>query len=681
MARIRGSIAVRSRGAGTRGGLGRIAAMAIGLAVVLLLAAAGEARGGTYRVVQCGWGVGAELDPTYPAAEGVAFALNSAACLPPPGAGAAAMRFEAGPAADGTFGLARARWAAPAGASFRGAHLTWSGDARWGNWQGLGFDVGDQFKVLALATQGSVSAAPTPIDLAVDGPAWGFEAWFQCAFSLPSSLPCVRSAPSTMRLGGLIFTLEDAEAPQVRLGGTAAPPGWQRGTAALELDAADAGAGVAAEAAWIDGAPALDAPVPCSAQAIEGELRGTRMQPCPPTASRTIAIDTTRLADGPHALRGCATDFSGGRGCADLPVQVDNSPPAISFAAAVEGEVAATVSDRFSGPAAGTISVRRAEAEAWTDLPTTFAAEADGQATLTARLPDLSAGVYRFRATATDAAGNSGAAQLRVAGSPSELRRQAADGRGAKGGDSRGGGPSPRRRATRLAVRLVAEGRGGRGKAGAGALADRGAPGSRAAGAGLAVDYGTAAALRGRLTDARGGAVAGRPVAVTVRQAAGLGRPERHRVMTDPRGRFALRLPPGTSRRVTAAFRGGRGLAPAPRRSLTLRVRAGVTLSAVPTELRTGDSVRLRGRVRLGPAGLSGRGKLIAIQYLERATRRWRPALVVRADARGRFDTTYRFRYVTGVALIRLRATAPAEGGWPFARGSSAPVTVTVSSG
>jgi hypothetical protein len=105
-----------------------------------------------------------------------------------------------------------------------------------------------------------------------------------------------------------------------------------------------------------------------------------------------------------------------------------------------------------------------------------------------------------------------------------------------------------------------------------------------------------------------------------------------------------------------------------------------VTLAADPTDLHTGDSVNLRGRVRLGSAHVSGRGKLVAIQYLERATKRWRPALVVRTDAEGRFDTSYRFRYVTGVASIRLRATAPAEGGWPFARGSSLPVTISVRS-
>jgi hypothetical protein len=168
-------------------------------------------------------------------------------------------------------------------------------------------------------------------------------------------------------------------------------------------------------------------------------------------------------------------------------------------------------------------------------------------------------------------------------------------------------------------------------------------------------------------------------VTVVVRGAAGVGgAPERRRVVTGRAGRFDLRLPAGTSRRVLVSFRGGGGLAPSARRSLALRVRAAVSLAAEPTDLDTGESVRLHGRVLLGPARVSGRGKLVAIQYLERATGRWRPALVVRTDAKGRFDTKYRFRYVTGLAEIRLRATAPAEGGWPFARGSSAPVTVTV---
>ena len=72
------------------------------------------------------------------------------------------------------------------------------------------------------------------------------------------------------------------------------------------------------------------------------------------------------------------------------------------------------------------------------------------------------------------------------------------------------------------------------------------------------------------------------------------------------------------------------------------------------------------------------RGKLVAIQYLEQATHRWRPVLVTRTDHHGRYRAHYRFRYVSGSAAIRLRATALAEERWPYAPGFSAPVTVKV---
>ena len=47
---------------GTRGGRGRIVAMGVGLAVALLLLAAGEARAAKYSVAQCGWHLGADAD-------------------------------------------------------------------------------------------------------------------------------------------------------------------------------------------------------------------------------------------------------------------------------------------------------------------------------------------------------------------------------------------------------------------------------------------------------------------------------------------------------------------------------------------------------------------------------------------------------------------------------------------
>jgi hypothetical protein len=168
-------------------------------------------------------------------------------------------------------------------------------------------------------------------------------------------------------------------------------------------------------------------------------------------------------------------------------------------------------------------------------------------------------------------------------------------------------------------------------------------------------------------------------VVVVARPTAAIGTPSRRRrVLTDRAGDFALRLPPGTSRTVLVAFHGGGGLRPAHGRPLALKVRAAVSLTAVPPRLRTGDSVTLSGRVRPGPARIPRRGKVVAIQYLERDSGAWRPALVVRTDARGRVHDRYRFRYITGAARIRLRATALPEAGWPYAAGSSPPVTVEV---
>ncbi|HEX4753048.1 MAG TPA: hypothetical protein VH268_09120, partial [Solirubrobacterales bacterium] len=478
--------------------------MAIALAVVLTLVLVDAARAGTYRVAQCGWGVGTELDPTYPATEGSAFSLNPAACAPPPGL-SPGMRFEGSVAPNGVLGLARARWIAPSGTRFSAAHLTWSGSQQPGNWQALAVDIGGAFHLLAY---GLGITAPTPVDLPIDGQAWAFEALVQCIFDGPVAA-CTRSTASTMRLSDLTFTLEDQQPPQARLAGPLLAPGWRRGTAALELGAEDVGAGVAGEAATIDGAPILGAAPTCAVQTIEGEVRGTKMQPCPPTATRSVEVDTTRLADGVHTVHACATDFAGDGGCApDAEIEVDNSPPEIAFDDADEGQVAATVSDRYSGPASGTISVRRADAEAWTDLPTGLDRDGARAATLTARLPDLSAGTYLFRAVAADGAGNTGSTQLRVSGSAAEVRRKAADGQSG-GGPAGRGGQSAARRATRLTAHLAASGQAGRA-------------------AGLTVDYGTAVELVGRLSGAHGAGVAGRPVVVVARPAAGIGgAPER----------------------------------------------------------------------------------------------------------------------------------------------------------
>lgn len=355
----------------------------------------------------------------------------------------------------------------------------------------------------------------------------------------------------------------------------------------------------------------------------------------------------------------------------EVPLRFDDVPPGVAFEATPAeatgaGEppeqVRADVTDAHSGPAAGTISYRRVNATEWAELPSKLQPAGEGRATLTARLPELAPGTYVFRAESADRAGNRSASTLRADGTEMAIRRtpppvapqQAAPPRRRPPSAS----PQPPKAKTRLFALL------GRGE-------DRGEA--------LTVPFGASALLGGRLLRADGAGIAGRELRVVVRPSRGaLTRASTHRVATGERGGFELRLGPGPSRQVSVAFDGGEGLAPAVRPSLDLRVRAGLSLLAKPTSLRTGELVRLRGRVRTRGAPVPRRGKLVAIQYLEQATGRWRPVLVTRSDRAGRFRAGYRFRYVSGSARIRLRATALAEERWPYAPGSSRPITIRV---
>ncbi|HVQ60189.1 MAG TPA: hypothetical protein VMS60_14910 [Solirubrobacterales bacterium] len=333
-----------------------------------------------------------------------------------------------------------------------------------------------------------------------------------------------------------------------------------------------------------------------------------------------------------------------------VPLRFDDVAPAVAFAGNEGGgfpeRLMADVEDLHSSPGGGTILYRRADAPNWTELPTKLVAgDVSTRAHLVAPLPEILPGTYVFRAEATDAAGNTAATTLRTDGTQMALRRAV---------------PAEVQRArTRLFARL----RGGHGR-----------------GDSLTVPFAAPALLSGRLTRADGAGIAGRELHVVARPSRGALVPNVvASVVTGARGGFELRLDSGPSRQIAVAFPGDGGLEESSRGPLDLRVRSGVSLKAKPLALRTGQLVRLSGRVRSRGAPIPRRGKLVAIQYLEAETGRWRPVLVTRSDHGGRFRARYRFRYVEGSAAIRLRATALAEERWPYAPGSSAPVTLHVS--
>jgi hypothetical protein len=329
-----------------------------------------------------------------------------------------------------------------------------------------------------------------------------------------------------------------------------------------------------------------------------------------------------------------------------VPLRFDDMRPNVAFAVGSgEAELRADVSDGDSGPAGGQISYRRLDTPDWTELPTRLVpGDAAGSAHLVAPMPELGYGIYVFRADATDAAGNAASTTLRADGTQMSIRRV------------------PPSRLPKAKTRLFARLRGGRGRGDA-----------------LTVPFGAPALLTGRLTRADGAGIGGSELRVVSHPSRGALTPLAARtVRTGERGGFELRLPPGPSRRLTVSFAGDGDLEPASRPGLELRVRSGLSLRAAPLDLRTGQALRLSGRVAGRGAPIPRRGKLVAIQYLEAATGRWRPVLVTRSDHHGRFRAHYRFRYVSGEATIRLRATALAEERWPYAPGSSRPLTVHV---
>jgi hypothetical protein len=370
---------------------------------------------------------------------------------------------------------------------------------------------------------------------------------------------------------------------------------------------------------------------------------------------RRSLADLSVPAAGTYSLQLWLRDEAGNEApssAVTVPLRLDDVKPRVAFA---DGEPAdrleAKVADEHSGASDGQILYRKVDVESWTELPTKLIPGELGGGTLVAPMPELGFGTFVFRADATDAAGNAASSNLRADGTQMAVRRV----------------PPPHVprpvRAPRAKSRLFARLRGGHGR-----------------GDSLTVPFGAPALLSGRLTRAADGAgLGGREVRIVSHPSRGALVPlSTETVRTGEQGGFELGLPPGPSRRVNVVFAGDDGLEPAARRPLELRVRSGVSLRAAPGTLRTGEVVRLTGKVRSSGAPIPRRGKLVAIQYLEEATHRWRPVLVTRTDHHGRFRAHYRFRYVTGWAAIRIRATALPEERWPYAPGSSAPVAVRV---
>ena len=178
--------------------------------------------------------------------------------------------------------------------------------------------------------------------------------------------------------------------------------------------------------------------------------------------------------------------------------------------------------------------------------------------------------------------------------------------------------------------------------------------------------------IEGTLTNAHGTPIAG--VRVEAFGASASRRPTATATaLTNGAGVFSIGVSGGgPSRTVCLAYHASRApgaasTAGVATRTLGLRVRAPVSLTVTPRRVSVGGTIRFRGQLLGGevPAG----GKPVILEARS-AGSGWLEFRVVRADARGRFRASYRFRFA-GPANYEFRALCEAEAGYPFARGAS----------
>jgi len=364
----------------------------------------------------------------------------------------------------------------------------------------------------------------------------------------------------------------------------------------------------------------------------------TTLVPCPLSVSSTFALDTTRLAEGPHEVGLVVWDATGANRArhGPFPIVVDNLPAPTNTAAPrivgppVQG--ATLVADDGTWSGAGLTLTRRWQRYddgEWSDVegatgPTYATTAADAGHRL------------RLHVVATSVEGSAGASSAATAPVvPVAVPTPAAT-------------ATPAPTATVAPAPLAAQ-------PPAAPAGERLTAAFRASGRTVAtLRWGQTREVAGTLLHADGIPVAGAAIAVSSRASVLTAAPlPLLGASTDAEGRFTYTLPPGVSRQVTFTAHGASA-------SVTARVIAHVTLHVRrrPAGART---VVLGGRVSGAPAGVR---KLVELQ--SRRGGRWRTFVTTRLARTGAT-----FRYRTRISAGTFRAIVRAEAGWPFLTGVS----------
>jgi hypothetical protein len=418
----------------------------------------------------------------------------------------------------------------------------------------------------------------------------------------------------------------DATLPRLSLHGV--PPTWSSGPVRVTAEAADELSGMAA--AGPTG--------PFTAIAVDG---------APPALAERDSVSTWISGNGLHQVAYFARDAAGnvadgtqgGSPPATAAVRIDEEPPRVLFAArqdpAEPERIEATVADPLSGPSPdrGSIRLRQVGSKGrFEELPTRVAG-----ARLLAHWNSDSypPGKYELLATGFDRAGNA-----------------------ATGGDRAHGARmilvNPLKTPTQL-------------EAGFGARRAR------------MIAFGRGTLFGGRLRNISGAPLAGQEVAVTETFAPG-SRPSQRttRIHTRRDGTFSLRLAPGPSREVSAAFAGTKTLSRASAESFHLEVSGSVRLRVSATTARVGGRpVVFSGRVRQAGVAPLEEGLPVELQFRYPGAA-WSAFRTVQTNSRGRFRYAYRFSDDDSRGIrFQFRAHVKGREGWPYEPAFSRPLAVT----
>jgi hypothetical protein len=190
------------------------------------------------------------------------------------------------------------------------------------------------------------------------------------------------------------------------------------------------------------------------------------------------------------------------------------------------------------------------------------------------------------------------------------------------------------------------------------------------------VSYGRTRAITGRLSDENGVPISDAVLDIS----ATTGRPGSTvkplgQVATDAKGRFRYLPRSGSSRKLTVGYRAFHlDDAASASTTMSLNVRAGVTLRVKPRRVSAHGRIQFTGRLRGGP----GRAGTQVVIYALAGPRDRIPVTTVRANKKGRFHFRYRFQNSSPGTTYRFRATLHSQRSYPYATGNSKPATVRI---